>query len=221
MVQGEQDGDDLSVNLSWPSDPSAAARPPPAPSPPGETIPDPELAVSPPGEDPSPRAAAPPGAPTPPSGSQVAGRPAASGTRQQAAAGPYGTGPPAPEQPRAARRPRRKEAVTEDGALPNETLVSVLDHLSTLSQLVTGTSRATSVELADLAGRVDRAVAEIDSLQQRVVRSLAGFDALRLRVQKEMADRPPLTDDDIERIADSVTLRLLDQVRVEAEDDRR
>ena len=118
-----------------------------------------------------------------------------------------------------ARRPRPREAVTSNGAIPNETLLSVLDHLNTLSQLVTGTSRATSAELADLAGRVDRAVADLDALQQRVVRSLAGFDALRLRVQKELADRPPLTEDDIERIAQSVTHRLLDQVRVETEPD--
>ena len=85
---------------------------------------------------------------------------------------------------------------------------------------MTGTSRATSAELAALGAEVNRAVAELDALQLRVVRSLAGFDVLRLRVQRELADRPPLTDDDVARIADSVTERLLDQVRVETEEDR-
>ncbi len=105
--------------------------------------------------------------------------------------------------------------------MANETLLGVLDHLTTLSQLVTGTSRATSAELAALGGQVEKAVADLEALQQRVVRSLAGFDVLRLRVQKELADRPPLTDDDIDRIADSVTHRLLDHVRVETEEGQR
>lgn len=99
--------------------------------------------------------------------------------------------------------------------------MSVLDHLSTLSQLVTGTSRASAAELDALGARVERAVSELDDLQLRVLRSLAGFDALRLRVQKELADRPPLTDDDVDRIAEAVTDRLLDHVRVETERDRR
>jgi hypothetical protein len=82
---------------------------------------------------------------------------------------------------------------------------------------VTGTSKASSAELDALGSRVERAVAELDALQLRVLRSLAGFDALRLRVQKELADRPPLTDDDVDRIADAVTQRLLAHVRVETE----
>ncbi len=92
-----------------------------------------------------------------------------------------------------------------------------MDHLNTLSKLVTGTSKASAAELDALGGRVEKAVAELDALQLRVLRSLAGFDTLRLRVQKELADRPPLTDDDIDRIADAVTDRLLSHVRVETE----
>ncbi len=99
-------------------------------------------------------------------------------------------------------------------------MLDVLDHLSTLSKLVTGTSRASSAELAALGSRVERAVADLDALQQRVGRSLAGFDSVRLRVQKELADRPPLTDGDVDRIAEAVTERLLDHVRVETEDGR-
>jgi hypothetical protein len=99
-------------------------------------------------------------------------------------------------------------------------LVNILEHLSTLSRLVTGTSKASTAELKALGSRVDKAVGELEALQLRVLRSLAGFDALRLRVQKEMADRPPLTDDDVDRIADGVTERLLMHVRVETEGDR-
>ncbi len=115
------------------------------------------------------------------------------------------------------RRPRSREAPPANGIGGNETLLSVLEHLSTLSRLVTGTSRATTAELDTLGSRVEKAVAELDALQLRVLRSLAGFDALRLRVQKELADRPPLTDEDVERIADAVTQRLLDHVRVETD----
>jgi len=127
---------------------------------------------------------------------------------------------PSPAQPRPsalARRPRPKDTGTTNGAVPNETLLDVLDHLNTLSQLVIGTSRASSTELDAVGNRVERAVADLDALQQRVVRSLAGFDVLRLRVQKELADRPPLSDEDVDRIADGITQRLLDHVRVEAE----
>ena len=104
-----------------------------------------------------------------------------------------------------------------DGAPPNEALISILEHLSTLSRLVTGTSRASSAELDALGARIEKAVADLDALQLRVLRSLAGFDALRLRVQKELSDRPPLTEEDVARIADAVTARLLDHVRVETE----
>ena len=96
-------------------------------------------------------------------------------------------------------------------------LIGILDHLSTLSRLVTGTSKASTNELQALGSQVEKAVADIDALQRRVLKSLAGFDALRLRVQKELADRPPLSDEDVERIADAVTERLLDSVRVQTE----
>jgi len=105
-----------------------------------------------------------------------------------------------------------------NGAPANETMLSVLEHLSTLSGLVTGTSKASTAELNALGSRVERAVSELDALQLRILRSLAGFDALRLRVQKELADRPPLTDDDVDRIAAAVTDRLLTHVRVETEE---
>jgi len=119
------------------------------------------------------------------------------------------------------RRPRPKADPAASVAVANETLVSILDHLNTLSRLVTGTSKASSAELNALGSRVEKAVGELDALQLRVLRSLAGFDALRLRVQKELADRPPLTDDDVDRIADAVTQRLLDHVRVETEGGQR
>jgi len=105
--------------------------------------------------------------------------------------------------------------------LSEETLRSVLEHLTTLSQLVTGTSRASTAKLNTLDGRVGRVVADLDVLQLRVLQSLGSFDAVRLRIQKELADRPPLTDRDIGRIADAVTQRLLDHVRVENERDLR
>ena len=120
-----------------------------------------------------------------------------------------------------ARRPRPPERAQANGAPNNETLVSVLEHLSILSSLVTGTSKASAAQLDALGSRVEKAVGELDALQLRVLRSLAGFDALRLRVQKELADRPPLTDDDVDRIADAVTDRLLTHVRVETEADQR
>lgn len=105
--------------------------------------------------------------------------------------------------------------------MTEDTLRSVLDHLTTLSQLVTGTSRASAAQLNTLEGRVGRVVADLDVLHLRVLQSLASFDAVRLRIQKELADRPPLTDHDIGRIADAVTQRLLDHVRVENERDLR
>lgn len=132
-----------------------------------------------------------------------------------------------PESPRAAQprpstevagstEPRPAKAPAGDASTA-ETLVSVVDHVSTLSRLVTGTSKATAAELDALGTRVDKAVAELDAIQLRVLRSLAGFDALRLRVQKEQADRPPLSDEDVHRIAEAVTDRLLASVRVETE----
>jgi hypothetical protein len=123
---------------------------------------------------------------------------------------------PRPEPPAPTPRPSAAAGLT-NGAGSNETLVNVLEHLSTLSRLVTGTSRASTAELDALGNRVEKAVADLDALQLRVLRSLAGFDALRLRVQKEMADRPPLSDEDVDRIADAVTERLLASVRVETE----
>lgn len=89
--------------------------------------------------------------------------------------------------------------------------------MNLLSELVTVTSRASSAEVTALGHQVERAVADLDSLQLRVVRSLAGFDAVRLRVETDLANRPPLTDEDVGRIADAVTQRLLEHVRVEVE----
>jgi len=86
---------------------------------------------------------------------------------------------------------------------------------------VTGASKASAAEMDVLGARIDKAVGELDDLQLRVLRSLAGFDALRMRVQKELAGRPPLSDDDVGRIADAVTDRLLAHVRVETEADQR
>ncbi len=97
----------------------------------------------------------------------------------------------------------------------------MLDHLTTLSELVTGTTRASTAQLNTLEGRVDRVVADLDVLQLRILQSLGSFDAVRLRIQEGLADRPPLTDHDIGRIADAVTQRLLDHVRVELERDKR
>jgi len=97
----------------------------------------------------------------------------------------------------------------------------VLDHLTALSQLVTGTSRASTAQLNALGGRVDRLVADLDVLQLRVLKSLGSFDEVQLRIQKQLADRPPLTDREIGRIARAVTQGLLDQVRVEVERDPR
>ncbi|MEJ7764161.1 MAG: hypothetical protein WKF86_01575 [Acidimicrobiales bacterium] len=107
-----------------------------------------------------------------------------------------------------------------NGAVPDETLTSILDHLNTLSKLVMTTSRASSTELDTLGERVERAVDDLEALGERVARSLASFDVVRQRVQDELADRPPLTDDDIDRIADGVTERILDEVRVEPEQDQ-
>jgi len=100
-------------------------------------------------------------------------------------------------------------------------MLSILDHLNTLSRLVTGTSKASSADIDALGARVERAVADLDGLQVRVLRSLAGFDTLRLRLQKEMAERRSLSDDEVERIADAVTQRLLKHVRVETEGGQR
>lgn len=144
--------------------------------------------------------------------------PAPAGGIRPSRATPPGAVRPADEA--APEAPSRLSRATETARPPTETLVNILEHLSTLSRLVTGTSKASTAELKALGSRVDKAVGELEALQQRVLRSLAGFDALRLRVQKEMADRPPLTDDDVDRIADAVTERLLMHVRVETEGDR-
>jgi len=123
--------------------------------------------------------------------------------------------------PQPARRSRPRAGPPTGAFTPNETLFNILEHLSTLSRLVTGTSRASTAELDALGSRVEKSVAELDALQNRVLRSLAGFDALRLRVQKALAARPPLSDDDVDRIADAVTDRLLAHVRVETEGGQR
>lgn len=96
-------------------------------------------------------------------------------------------------------------------------MLSIIDHLTRLSQVVTATSRASSAELDALGSRVEGVLGDLDTLQLRVLRSLAAFDEVRLRVQAELADRPPLTDGDIDRIASAVTERLLDHVRVETD----
>lgn len=147
-----------------------------------------------------------------------------------------------------ARRPLDRTPAPPDDAA----LLRVLDHLTTLSQLVTGTARASKAEIdalghqvqeavdvlgdslgyrveqvvadldklgEDLGYRVEQAVADLDELRQRVLRSLTVFDNVRLRAQAELAERPPLTDDEVDRIAAAVTDRLLDHVRVETERD--
>jgi hypothetical protein len=263
MAQGENDGDDLAVNLSWPG---AAAvvperRPAGTPEPERPRPPPRDEATEPPaGQAPArqrqqrgvPGAAQPagarqgqqreaPGAARQAQPRQAANRPAAAEAPARRPQPRQAADPPATRQegrqvtPRQAppdeRRPRPRpeppapvpspgpSAGPTNGTAPNETLINVLDHLSTLSRLVTGTSKASTAELEALGNRVEKAVADLDALQLRVLRSLAGFDALRLRVQKEMADRPPLTDEDVDRIADAVTERLLASVRVETEAD--
>lgn len=121
--------------------------------------------------------------------------------------------------PKSSARPRQPQPA--QGESTNDTMLSILDHLNTLSRLVTGTSKASSADIDALGARVERAVADLDGLQVRVLRSLAGFDTLRLRLQKEMAERRSLSDDEVERIADAVTQRLLKHVRVETEGGQR
>ena len=236
MAQDEEDGDDLAVNLSWPGGPTVAGRRP-APEP-GSGQP---ASAAPPSRPPAPPRAAPPDnrRPVPddlavppgpgPTGSRSMMESAPSAPPVQPPATRYGgatdarrtqDGRPSSELPSLpGRRPGTPGSGRAAGTNANETLLSILDHLTTLSQLVTGTSRATSAELAALGAQVDKAVADINALQLRVVRSLEGFDALRLRVQKGLADRPPLSDDDVARIAERVTERLLDHVRVQTEED--
>ncbi|HEV8114613.1 MAG TPA: hypothetical protein VGP53_00130, partial [Acidimicrobiales bacterium] len=124
--------------------------------------------------------------------------------------------PRAQPAPASARRTRPADGAANGGGA-KQTLLDLVEHVNTLSELMTSTSRASSAEFDALGDRVQRVVADLDSLQLRVVRSLASFDAVRLRVQTELADRPPLTDEDVDRIADAVTQRLLDHVRVETE----
>lgn len=193
MPQGETDGDDLAVNLSWPGAAAVVPERRPKPQPPE---PPPRPRPRRPADEAEPRARQTP-------------------TRQP----PVRQAPP--PQPAARPAPATAALRPDDGGATNgsvdETMLSILEHLSTLSRLVTGTSKASTAELDALGKRVEKAVADLDALQLRVLRSLAGFDALRLRVQKELADRPPLTDDDVDRIADAVTDRLLASVRVETE----
>ena len=101
--------------------------------------------------------------------------------------------------------PRDTGAAGAPGGTVEETLFGVLEHLTTLSSLVTGTSRAST--------------AELDALQRRIRKSLASFDDVRAAVQDGLAERPLLSDVDVRRIADAVTESLLENVRVEAEDE--
>lgn len=220
MAQGEKDGDDLAVNLSWPGTAavvpgrrSGAEEPVRGLSPPGAAAPEAPTDQRPPERE----------APARKAPSRQSPRSVAPARQAPADARPMRSAPPQARQASrqdalpATRRPQPKDGPSTNGANPNETLLSILDHLSTLSRLVTGTSKASAADLDALGSRMDKAVAELDALQLRVIRSLAGFDALRLRVQKEMAERPPLTDDEVDRIADAVTQRLLENVRVETE----
>ena len=116
----------------------------------------------------------------------------------------------------AARRPRPGDPAANGGGA-RQTLLELVEHVNTLSELVTSTSRASSAELSALGDRFEQVVDDLDSLHLRVVRSLAGFDEVRKRVQTELTGRPPLTAKDVNRIADAVTQRLLDHVRVETE----
>lgn len=94
--------------------------------------------------------------------------------------------------------PRRTGAEGAPASAIEDTLFGVLEHLTTLSSLVTGTSRASAAELG--------------ALQRRIVQSLASL-------QKGLAERPLLSDVDVHRIADAVTESLLENVRVEAEEE--
>jgi hypothetical protein len=212
------DADDLAVSLTWAGE--AAVVPEPAAPPPPDARRQPRPApfdqvgaARSPSADPQARRAPAPRPDRPPEPSSWAAAPAPAPRR--APDGASRPGPPRPEAPWASPLPRRSRPLEEPPS--TDTLLNILEHLSTLSRLITGTSRASSAELEALGTRVDKAVADLDALQLRVLRSLAGFDALRLRVQQEMADRPPLSDQDVARIADAVTERLLDHVRVQAE----
>ena len=90
------------------------------------------------------------------------------------------------------------------GSAVEDTLFAVLEHLTNLSSLVTGTSRASS--------------AELDALQRRIAASQVSFDDVRATVHEELAERPLLSDVDVRRIADAVTENLLENVRVEADE---
>jgi len=173
MVRGEEDSDDLAVDLFWPGAEGVS----PGPRPGTQTLPGRRV--------PEPKESAPPR--------------------------------PAP----AARRPRPKDASPGLDDATNDTLIAVLEHLNTLSSLVTGTHKESATGLQAMGARVEQAVAELEALQLRIVRSLAGFDALRLRLQKELAGRPALSESDLDTIADAVTQRLLTHVRVETEESRR
>jgi hypothetical protein len=217
MAQAGNDADDLAVSLTWAGEAAVVADPAAAPAPPPGARQEPRPAPY--DQGPRDRRSAPAAAPAEADPQpRPASRPPQPATPPDQRPAPHATARPAgprSEVPWASPLPRRTWPVEEPQS--NETLLNILEHLSTLSRLITGTSRASSAELEALGSRVDKAVADLDALQLRVLRSLAGFDTLRLRVQKQLADRPPLTDEDVARIADAVTDRLLDHVRVQTE----
>lgn len=238
MAQVGDDADDLAVSLTWAGEaavvPEAAAVPPPAPSPGRQPRPVPprppgtqrtfssgaQHTASPVRPDPQARStnARPSPSPSPPPSRVAPPRRSPEPASPEAELRTPGADPAQARLPRAGPAPHRSRPVDEPPA--NETLLNILEHLSTLSRLVTGTSRASTAQLEALGVRVEKAVDDLDALQMRVLRSLAGFDALRLRVQKELSDRPPLSDEEVSRIAEAVTARLLDHVRVETEGNR-
>ncbi|MEO5680381.1 MAG: hypothetical protein ABIS47_12015 [Acidimicrobiales bacterium] len=255
MTRGEQEGDDLAVDLSWPAGASSVRRQPARPAPPvdrpparrpaprgdlPDSLPDrrPPATARPAGATrPTPAPRPDPGAPSrrPPQprgdGGPVDGagpgldqprrpRPTGSARPDPRPSGGF-PGNPAPRRSGPGGPPGRRPRPGSDSDGEEDALLGVVELLTILSKLVTGTSRASSAQIDALGTRIERIVGDLDALQLRVVRSLAGFDTVRLRVQQQLADRPPLTDDDVDRIADAVTQRLLDHVRVETEGERR
>lgn len=111
--------------------------------------------------------------------------------------------------------------VSEEANRNHKTMLEVLEHLGDLSQLVFTMRQASASDMGVLRSRLDKVVTDLHAMELRVHRSLASFDALQLRLQEGLADRPPLTDQDLDRVADAVTERLLDHVRVASEEPRR
>lgn len=77
---------------------------------------------------------------------------------------------------------------------PDETLLELVDHITTLSSLVTRTSQATSAELQAFAARLDRVAADVD--------------ALRRQLDTDQRTGTRLDDEDVRRIAVAVVQQL-------------